>query len=108
VPVVEKPLVVTLSELRRRLPNYRRRVQRGEVLSVEYYTAIVGYLIPLAVAESLKIEKAEEMRLIDFRDNMNTAWERLDQGVVDCLWLTYHDRRVIAFVSERIYKGETA
>jgi hypothetical protein len=108
VPVLEKLPVVTLSELRKRLPEFRRKVQRGETLAVEYYKSVVGYLLPISIAETLEISASEDMRLIDFRDGMNQAWERVDQEVIDCIWLTYHDRRVMAFVSTRLWKeGET-
>lgn len=59
----------------------------------------------LAIAETLKFSSEQEMGLIDLRDNLNSAWESLESGV-DCIWLTYHNERRLAFISARVYQYE--
>ncbi|MBL1176866.1 hypothetical protein [Pantanalinema sp. GBBB05] len=94
--------VVPLSKLRQGLSKYRRQVQAGDVVPVEYYKDRIGYLVPITIAEELQIGSELEMSLIDFRDNLNSAWESLDAGT-DCIWLTYHGERRLAFVSIRVF-----
>jgi hypothetical protein len=97
-------LVVSLSKLRADLSQFRRLVQGGEIVSIEYYRQIIGYLVPLSVAEGLKPGTTLEMGLGDFRAKISESWEAIDAGGTDCIWLTSHGQRKIAFVSPRIYK----
>jgi hypothetical protein len=97
--------VVPLSKLRQGLSRYRRQVQGGEVVPVDYYKDRIGYLIPLTIAETLQFSSERELSLIEFRDDLNSAWESIDSGT-DCIWLTYHGERRIAFVSTRVYQPE--
>jgi hypothetical protein len=97
--------VVPLSRLRQSLSRYRRQVQGGDVIPVDYYKDRIGYLVPVAIASSLQLSAEQEMGLIDFRDKLNSAWESLEAGV-DCIWLTYHGERRLAFVSTRIFQPQ--
>jgi hypothetical protein len=97
--------VVPLSKLRQGLSKYRRQVQGGEIIPVDYYKDRIGYLVPMAIAESLVCLSQKDMGLIEFRENLNSAWESLEGGV-DCIWLSYHGERRMAFVSARIYSPE--
>lgn len=96
--------LVSISKLRQNLSQLRRQVQAGAVVPVEYYRDRVGYLVPVAIADGLNPLSSQEMGLIEFRDDINQAWEAIDQGSVDCIWLTYHGERKLAFVSERLYQ----
>ncbi|MBD2119305.1 prevent-host-death family protein [Trichocoleus sp. FACHB-262] len=97
--------VVPLSRLRQSLSRYRRQVQGGDVIPVDYYKDRIGYLVPVAIATALQLSAEQEMGLIDFRDKLNSAWESLEAGV-DCIWLTYHGERRLAFVSTRIFQPQ--
>lgn len=97
--------VVPLSRLRQSLSRYRRQVQGGEVVPVDYYKDRIGYLVPVAIATALQLSAEQEMGLIDFRDKLNSAWESLEAGV-DCIWLTYHGERRLAFVSTRVFQPQ--
>jgi hypothetical protein len=99
--------LVPLSRLRQNLSRYRRQVQGGEVVPVDYYKDRIGYLVPVSIAESLQLSSEQEMSLIDFRDKLNSAWESIESGV-DCIWLTYHGERRLAFVSTRVFPPENA
>jgi hypothetical protein len=97
--------LVPLSKLRQNLSRYRRQVQGGEIVPIDYYKDRIGYLIPIKIAATLKFSSEQEMGLIDFRENLNSAWESLESGV-DCIWLTYHGGRRLAFVAARVYKPD--
>lgn len=95
-----------LSDLRTSLPKFKRQVQLGmKRIAATYYGQVVGFLVPLKdliVAEQEgAINKSEEMSLSDFRAQMTECWERL-QVDVDCIYLTYHNRRAAAFLSPRL------
>ena len=95
-----------LSDLRASLPKFKRQVQLGmKRIAATYYGQVVGFLVPLKdlkVAEQEgAINQSEEMSLSDFRARMTECWERL-QVDVDCIYLTYHNRRAAAFVSPRL------
>lgn len=96
--------LVPLSKLRQKLSKYRRQVQAGEILPVDYYKDRIGYLVSVSIAEGLTLKSEQETGLIDFRDNLNSAWESLESGV-DCIWLTYHGERRLAFVSKRVFSS---
>ncbi|MGD1907433.1 MAG: hypothetical protein ACFB0C_15800 [Leptolyngbyaceae cyanobacterium] len=95
-----------LSDLRAKLPKFKRQVQLGmKRIAATYYGQVVGFLVPLKDLEVAEQENAihesEEMSLSDFRAQMTECWERL-QVDVDCIYLTYHSRRAAAFVSPRL------
>lgn len=95
-----------LSDLRVSLPKFKRQVQLGmKRIAATYYGQVVGFLVPLKDLETAiredAITKSEEMSLSDFRSQMTECWERL-QVDVDCIYLTYHNRRAAAFVSPRL------
>jgi antitoxin (DNA-binding transcriptional repressor) of toxin-antitoxin stability system len=96
---------IALSDLRGQMSVCRRRVQRGEVIAVTYFGGVVGYLVPLPQLEAVQIESSLDKALSEFRDNINQSWEKIDSGKVDCLWLTYHDRRVMGFVAVRVWEA---
>lgn len=95
-----------LSDLRANLPKFKRQVQLGmKRIAATYYGQVVGFLVPLKDLEIAEkegvINGTEEMSLSDFRSQMTECWERL-QVDVDCIYLTYHNRRAAAFVSYRL------
>lgn len=95
-----------LSDLRESLPKFKRQVQLGmKRIAATYYGQVVAFLVPLKDLEEAEkdgaINKSEEMSLSDFRLHMTECWERL-QVDVDCIYVTYHTRRAVAFVSPRL------
>ena len=99
---------IPMSELRVKLPKLRRQVQSGSLRIVcTHYGEVSAFLLPLQDVEALNsegeepsIQTSEEMSLTKFRDQLTEAWERLLSGT-DCIYLTFHKRRVVAFVSTR-------
>lgn len=99
---------VPMSELRVRLPKLRRQVQLGSLRIVcTHYGEVAAFLLPLQDVDELNsrdietsIRRSEEISLTDFREQLTEAWEKL-LGGIDCIYLTFHKRRVIAFVSPR-------
>lgn len=94
-----------LSDLRESLPKFKRQVQLGmKRIAATYYGQVVAFLVPLKDLEEAEkdgvINKTEEMSLSDFRLRMTESWERL-QVDIDCIYVTYHTRRAVAFVSPR-------
>ena len=98
-----------MSELRVKIPKLRRQVQLGNLRIVStHYGEIAAFLLPLSDLDSVideegnsLIKKFEEMPLTKFRDELTRAWEILQSGI-DCIYLTFHNRRVVAFVSPRL------
>jgi len=74
-------------------------------IAATYYGQVVAFLVPLKDLEGAEkdgaIGKTEEISLSGFRLNMTECWERL-QVDVDCIYVTYHTRRAVAFVSPRL------
>jgi hypothetical protein len=99
---------IPMSELRVKLPKLRRQVQLGKLRIVcTHYGEVAAFLLPLQDIDDLNsgdedvgIQVSEEMPLTEFRDHLTEAWERLLAGT-DCIYLTFHKRRVVAFVSSR-------
>lgn len=101
---------IPMSELRVKLPKLRRQVQLGSLRIVcTHYGEVAAFLLPLKDVEdlnsedqesSIQIQRTEEMTLTEFRDQLTEAWEKLLSGT-DCIYLTFHKRRVVAFVSPR-------
>ncbi len=100
---------IPMTELRVKIPKLRRQVQLGNLRIVStHYGEIAAFMLPLSdVYDVLDeegnpiVKKWEEMPLTKFRDELTYAWERLQSGV-DCIYLTFHNRRVVAFVSSRL------
>jgi len=99
---------IPMSELRVKLPKLRRVVQSGNLrILCTHYGEVVAFLLPLQDVDALNsddeengIQKTEEMPLTEFRNQLTEAWEKLLSGT-DCIYLTFHKRRVVAFVSPR-------
>lgn len=98
---------VPMSELRVRLPKLRRQVQSGKMKVVcTHYGEIAAFLLPLQdievidSSEDVCIKSTEEMPLTEFREHLTESWEKL-QEEIDCIYLTFHRRKVIAVVSPR-------
>ncbi|MEM7795812.1 MAG: prevent-host-death family protein [Cyanobacteria bacterium P01_C01_bin.118] len=99
---------IPMSELRVKLPKLRRQVQSGSLRIVcTHYGEVAAFLLPLQDVEAFNseeeepsIQTSEEMPLTKFRDQLTEAWEKLLSGT-DCIYLTFHKRRVVAFVSTR-------
>ncbi len=95
---------IPMSEMRVKLPKLRRLVQLGKQrIVVTYYGEIIGFLLPIddLVNEQIPITASEEMPLTKFRDQMTEAWELLQSGI-DCIYLTFHNRRVLVFLSPKL------
>jgi hypothetical protein len=93
-----------MSEMRVKLPKLRRLVQLGKQrIVVTYYGEVIGFLLPIDDLENeqIPITSAEEMPLTKFRDQMTEAWELLQSGM-DCIYLTFHNRRVLVFLSPKL------
>lgn len=95
---------VPMSELRVRLPKLRHQIQLN-------YLSIIctrngetaAFLLSLRDAAELQIDaqRSEERPLTKFRETLTEDWEKLLDST-DCIYLTFHNRRVMAFVSDRI------
>lgn len=97
---------VPASELRAILPKIKRQVQLGKKkIAVSYYGEIVGFLVPLAdlerAIEGSAIVVSKDVSLMDFRKDLTSHWESV-QSSVDCVYLTYHGRRIAAFVGPNL------
>lgn len=105
--LLDKREVVTLSELRSQLLQYRRQVQQGQRFRVEYYAHPIAWLVPVKDAEALNVDasRTKEMGIVDFRANMNEAWESLDSGQFDVIWLMYHDTPKMALVKLEVWEA---
>ncbi|MEM9089103.1 MAG: prevent-host-death family protein [Cyanobacteria bacterium P01_F01_bin.53] len=98
---------VPMSELRVKLPKLRRQVQSGRMRVVcTHYGEIAAFLLPLQDIEDINasedagIQHTEEMPLTEFRENLTESWEKLISEL-DCIYLTFHRRKVVAVVSPR-------
>jgi len=90
---------VPMAELRIKLSKLRRQVQSGKVRIVcTHYGEIAAFLLPLQDVDDL--QTGEDISLTEFREQLTETWERL-LGGTDCIYLTFHKRRVAAFVSTR-------
>ena len=100
---------IPMTELRVKIPKLRRQVQLGNLRIVStHYGEIAALMLPLSDVIDVVdeegnpiVKKWEEMPLTKFRDQLTYAWELLQSGV-DCIYLTFHNRRVVAFVSPRL------
>jgi len=93
-----------MSEMRVSLPKIRRLVQLGKQrIVITYYGEIVGFLLPIddLDREEIPILSTKEMPLTQFRDHMTEAWEFLQSGI-DCIYLTFHNRKVLVFLSPKL------
>lgn len=97
--------VVPISELRIRLTKIKRQVQLGQQrIVVTHYGETVGFLLPLSDLApdcGVPIQKSVEMPLTRFREELTETWELLEANV-DCVYLTFHTRRIMAFVNRRL------
>ena len=95
---------IPISELRSGLAKLKRKVQVGQLrLVITCYGEIVGFLVPMADVDPEKgfpSVQVKEMPLTKFRDQVHESWEHLQAGV-DCIYLTFHTRPVVAFVAKR-------
>lgn len=107
-----KPLkLIPMSELRIKLPKLRRQVQLGKLRVVcTHYGELAAFLLPLQDIEDITLEegvpaiqRTEELPLTEFRNQLTEACERLFADI-DCIYLTFHRRRVVAVVSPRFRK----
>lgn len=97
---------IPISELRVKLSKLKRQVQLGnQRIVATYYGEVVGFLLPLddvSPESGVPIDRWEEMPLTQFRDRLTETWELLQSGV-DCIYLTFHTRRVVVFVSPHLF-----
>ena len=95
-----------IANLRAILPRFKRQVQLGmKRIAVTHYGEVVGFLVPLKDVAAGETEgwigATEEMPLTKFRPQLTQCWEKL-QSDLDCIYVTYHTRRAVAFVSPRL------
>jgi prevent-host-death family protein len=97
--------VVPISELRIKLTKIKRQVQLGhQRIVITSYGEVVGFLLPLKDLEpenGIPIENYIEMPLTQFREQLTEAGELVGQNI-DCIYLTFHTRKIIAFLSSRL------
>ncbi len=97
--------VIPISELRIKLTKIKRQVQLGhQRIVITCYGEVVGFLLPLKdlIPENgIPIEQNIEMPLTQFREKLTEAGELVGENV-DCIYLTFHNRRIIAFLSSRL------
>jgi antitoxin (DNA-binding transcriptional repressor) of toxin-antitoxin stability system len=97
--------VVNIAELRASIAKFKRQVQTGKKrLVVVSHGRVVGFLIPLedlSVNNPIPIEQSQEISVSEFRNHISQSWDAL-QSDVDCFYLTFHKRRIIAFLSPRL------
>jgi hypothetical protein len=100
---------VSTTELRVKLPKLRRDVAlRKETIAVTRYQEAIGFLLPIADATAIAgIKTTEEMSLSKFRDELTISWEKM-QFNCDCLFLTSHGRKIMAFVSPHFFSFEVS
>ena len=90
---------VTMSELRAGLPKLRRQVQFDDRRFVcTHYGEVAAFLVQTG---DFGVEKSLDVPLTEFRDRLTDYWEEL-LGGVECIYLTFHGRRVAAFVSPSV------
>lgn len=97
--------LIPISEIRVKLTKLKRQVQFGHKrIVITCYGEAVGFLLPLddlSPEKGLPIKRTEEMPLTKFREQLTETKELLESGI-DCVYLTFHTRRVIVFVSCRL------
>jgi hypothetical protein len=100
---------VSTTELRVKLPRLRRDVSlKKEKIAVTFYGEAVGLLVPITDTEPItEIKTTEEMSLSEFRNNLTINWEKM-QFDCDCIWITSHGRKIMAFVSPRFFSVEVS
>lgn len=98
---------IPVSELRVKLPQLKGYVKASKLrLACTRYGCVVGFLVPLEdidkfnASKESKINKEEVWPLTEFRERLAEVNDLFIRGV-DCLYLTAHKRRIIAFVSPR-------
>ena len=99
-----KFVVVPISELQVKLPKLKRQVQMGHRrLVVTCCGEAVGFLLPLSdvsLKSGISIDCWREISLPQFCRQLTEA-TKLVESDVDCIYLTFHTRRIIAFVGRR-------
>lgn len=97
--------VIPISELRIKLTKIKRQVQLGrQRIVISCYGDIIGFLVPLsdlAPENGIPIKHEMEMSLTQFREKLTEAGELVGEKI-DCIYLTFHTRRIIAFLSSRL------
>jgi hypothetical protein len=91
---------IPLSEIGAQLPALRRPVQLGKLRNVlTHYGEVLGFLLPLedVEKESIEIANCEEISFRQLRSRLSELWHW--EG--DCIFLTVHTRRVLAFLSPK-------
>lgn len=99
--------VAHIAELRAGMAKFKRQVQAGQKrIIVASHGRIVGFLLPITDFEGdslIPVENTEEISVSEFRNSISNAWDSL-QSDIDCFYLTFHKRRVMAFLSPRLVK----
>ena len=97
--------IIPISELRVKLTKIKRKVQLGhQRIVVTSYGEVVGFLVPLkdlAPENGIPINKHMAMSLTQFREKLTEASELIGDEI-DCIYLTFHTRKIMAFLSSRL------
>jgi hypothetical protein len=95
-----------ISELRPRLAKLRPFIQTGKLrLCVTCYGDVLGYLVPIFDIDQGNMPEGivtQEMPLTKFRDSVHDARDAMILGT-DCIYLTFHSRKIIALVHSRLH-----
>lgn len=94
--------LIPISEVRITLTKLKRQIQFGRKrVVITCYGEVVGFLLPLddvSPEKGVPIRRIKEVPLTKFREQLTETKELLESEV-DCIYLTFHTRRVIVFVS---------
>ena len=91
-----------VSALRAQLAKYQRYVSLNrQRFALTHCGEVIGYLVP---AQEVQVEHCKDVSLADFRSGLTAHWESLAEDI-DCIYLTYHNKRRVAFVSPRFVQS---
>ncbi len=85
----------------------RYRIQKGtHRYVITSCGEIAGFLLPISELGTLNpIRKYTEFTLTEFRHSVGSVWSLLLSGF-DCVYITFHNRRIMAFVSPKLFTKE--
>lgn len=64
---------------------------------------IAGFLLPISELGTLPpCYSTYDVTLSDFRKYIDKLWSLLSSETRDCIYITFHNRRIFAFVSSRL------
>jgi hypothetical protein len=94
--------IILFSELQTRFTHLKKQVQLGRKrLVITQESKIIGFLIPFKdLADfDIPINKNIEMSSTQFQEKLGK--DLIDKDI-DCIYLTFHNRKILVFLSERL------